>query len=374
MDSCWPSKRLRMAASTTEQLLPVPQQAVVEGVLPGTHAVQLFELELAVGQDRVDGTARRCRVIHRVNGNNRYIQAQTVHDAGGEGVPAGLTCIHTVIRPGAAVLNGCPELMHYVLGEGGTADLVVHDAQLVLLTGKAQDRADEVVPGASIQPGEAQDEMVRVGLPGRLLAQQFCPAIDGEGGRGSLLVVGLGRRAIEDIIGGEVDDAGTDALCRLGHVAGTQDVDAVRRILFGLSPVHSGIGCTVDDDLGVGLLYCFPQSGTVGNIQLVHDAGGHVHGGGQETNDITPKLTISAYNNKFHHPHSFRYCVKVGRPASLRETTGVPMSWSGQPTRNCWSDHTIPASSSGSYSAEHLYTNSVPSSSARNPCAMPAGM
>src|SRR5450756_1754659 len=159
MDSCWPSKRLRMAASATEQLLPVPQEAVVEGVFPGTHAVQLFEFELAVGQHRVDGPARRCRIIHGVNGNDGDIQAQAVYDAGSEDMPAGLPRVHAVVRPGAAVFDRRPELMYDVLGEGGTADLVIHDAQFVLCAGQPQDGADEVVPRAAVQPSEAQDEL-----------------------------------------------------------------------------------------------------------------------------------------------------------------------------------------------------------------------
>src|SRR5664280_907903 len=117
MDSCWPSRRLRMAVSATEQYLMVPQEAVVEGVLPGAHAVQLFELELAVGQHRVSGPARGRRIIHGVNGDDGNIQAQAVHDAGGEGMPAGLPRVHAVVRPGAAVLDGCPELVHNVLSE-----------------------------------------------------------------------------------------------------------------------------------------------------------------------------------------------------------------------------------------------------------------
>src|SRR5450759_1336604 len=257
---CWrmkqepmkPQPPLTRMVSVMEQYLVVPQEAVVEGVFPGAHAVQLFEFELAVGQHRVDGPAGRRRIIHGVNGYDGNIQAQAVHDAGGEGVPAGLPRVHAVVRPGTAVLDGCPELMYDVLGEGGAADLVIHDAQLVLLTGKAQDGADEVVSGAAVQPGETQDEMVRVGLPGRLLAQQFCPAVDGEGTRGSLLVVGRGRRAVEDVVGGKVHDPGTDTPGSLGHVASTQDVDTVRRVLLRLSPVHRSVSCTVDDDVGKG--------------------------------------------------------------------------------------------------------------------------
>src|SRR5450830_1985415 len=191
---CWRMKQepmkprppvMRMV-SVMEQYLVVPQEAVVEGVLPGAHAVQLFELELAVGQDRVDGPARRCRIIHGVNGDDGDIQAQAVHDAGGKGMPAGLPRVHAVVRPGTAILDRCPELVYDVLGEGGTADLVIHDAQFVLCAGQAQDRADKVVSGTAVHPGEAQDEMVRVGLPGRLLALQFRPAVDREGTRGGL--------------------------------------------------------------------------------------------------------------------------------------------------------------------------------------------
>src|SRR5664280_3869242 len=130
---CWRTKQERMKpqppvtrmVSATEQDLRVPQEAVVEGVLPGAHAVQLFELELAVGQHRVDGPARGRRIIHGVNGYDGDIQAQAVDDAGGKGMPAGLTCIHAVVCPGTAVFDGCPELVHDVLGEGGAADLIV---------------------------------------------------------------------------------------------------------------------------------------------------------------------------------------------------------------------------------------------------------
>src|SRR5664279_5340187 len=212
---CWRTKQEPMKpqppvtrmVSDMGQLLMVPEETVVESVLPRAHATELFELELAVGQHRIGGAVGGRLVVYGLDGNDRNIQTQAVHDMGGKDVPAGLPRVHTVIGPRAAVLNGRPELVHHVLGEGGTANLIVHDAQLVLLAGKAQDRAHEVVPCAAIHPGEAQDEVIRVGLAGGLLALQFGPAVDGEGTRGGVLTVGLGRGAIENVVGGEIDDA-----------------------------------------------------------------------------------------------------------------------------------------------------------------------
>src|SRR5450830_1293104 len=287
----------RIASPMLKDLL-VTYHTILESILPRTHSIQMLQLQAAIRQCREGGTPSCCRIIDRGDGDDRHSAAAETDNLRGKLIPAGLSRVHAVVRPGTAVLDRCPELMYDVLGEGGTADLVIHDAQLVLLTGQSQDGADEVVPCAAVQPGKAQDEMVRVGLPGRLLALQFCPAVDGEGTRGGLLVVWLGRRAVEDIVGGEVDDASTDTPGGLRNVAGTQDVDTVRRILFGLSPVHCGVGCTVDHDLGAGGLYSLPQGGTVGDVQLVHDAGGHIHGGGQGTDAATARWTYSTATKK----------------------------------------------------------------------------
>ena len=141
----------------------------------------------------------------------------------------------------------------HVAREGQTAQLVVHDGDLlepVLRVGDAVGQAlhglDEVMPLAD-DPGAAHD--VVAGAPGHGdVAGGLGLAVDGKRAEGLLLGVDLGG-TVEDVVGGHVDQgdavpgAGAGEKRRPGRVGLPGDGAA----LGGLRSVHGGVGAAVDD-------------------------------------------------------------------------------------------------------------------------------
>ena len=112
---------------------------------------------------------------------------------------------------------------------GGAAALVVDDCDLVALGAEPQHRSDEVVGRPPEQPRRAHDPP----LAYLALAGQLRPAVDGERIRLVRLDVRCPLRAVEDVVGREVDDgraAGDD-------VPRPQHVHVLGRVLLGLRSV-----------------------------------------------------------------------------------------------------------------------------------------
>lgn len=136
----------------------------------------------------------------------------------------------------------------HVAREGQAAQLVVHDGDLrepVLGVGDAVGQAphglDEVVPLAD-DPGAAHDVAARAPGHGDV-AGGLGLAVDGQRAEG--LVLGMDRgRAVEDVVGGHVDER--DPV--LGAGAGEQrqpgrvGLPGGHAALGGLGPVHGGVG------------------------------------------------------------------------------------------------------------------------------------
>ena len=137
-----------------------------------------------------------------------------------------------------------------VPGVGRRADLVADDEDLAAAGGQAQHRLHEVVAADPEEAGRADHEVALVGGRGRLLAGQLGAAVGGERRRLVALDVGLALGPVEDVVGGDVDDAGADRGGRGGDVAGAGPVDREGRLLGLLGPVDVGPGGAVDDDVG----------------------------------------------------------------------------------------------------------------------------
>lgn len=142
--------------------------------------------------------------------------------------------------------------LRHVAREGQAAQLVVHDRDLlepVLGVGdavrKPLHRLHEVVPLAD-DPGAAHDVVAGAPRHGDV-AGRLGLAVDGKRAEGLVLGVDLGR-AVEDVVGGHVDEgdpvlgAGAGEKGRPGGVG----LPGSHAALGGLRFIHRGVGAAVD--------------------------------------------------------------------------------------------------------------------------------
>lgn len=173
----------------------------------------------------------------------------------------------------------------HVAREGQAAQLVVHDGDLrepVLGVGDAVGQAlhglHEVVPLAD-DPAGAHDVVAGAPCHGDVTGGLGL-AVDGQRGEGLLLVVDLGR-AVEDVVGGHVDEgdavpgAGAGEQRRPGGVG----LPGGRAALGGLRPVHGGVGAAVDHGaverpvvLRVGVRVGHVEGVDVAEVEVLGDA------------------------------------------------------------------------------------------------------
>ena len=106
-----------------------------------------------------------------------------------------------------------------VPGVGRRADLVADDEDLAVVGREAQHRLDEVAAADPEEPGGADDEVALVGGRGRLLAGELGAAVGGERRRLVGLDVWRALGAVEDVVAGDIDDAGASSCGGRGDVA-----------------------------------------------------------------------------------------------------------------------------------------------------------
>lgn len=219
------------------------------------RGLELREVERGVDRARGDGV-RGVRVV--VGGADRDhvlpVAVGGLEDGAGDVRPG----LH---RAGSGAVVGAvggvrPQHVEDGLGhvacEGQAAQLVVHDRDLlepVLGVGDAVGQRphglDEVVSLAD-DPGAAHDVVARAAGHGDV-AGGLGLAVDGQRAEGLVLRVDLDR-AVEDVVGGHVDErdpvrgAGAGEQRRPGRVGLPGDGAA----LGGLRPVHGRVGAAVD--------------------------------------------------------------------------------------------------------------------------------
>jgi hypothetical protein len=140
------------------------------------------------------------------------------------------------------------------VGRGG--DEVLDDADGLSGAGEAEHGFDEVaaVGGAAGRTEDArgtEDEgAVEVGL-GVEFAGEFGDGVGAEGVGGVGLDVGAAEGAVEDVVGGVVDEAGVDLAAGDGEVADGEGVGHEGGLGFAFGDVDLIVGGGVEDDLGV---------------------------------------------------------------------------------------------------------------------------
>ncbi len=247
-----------------------------EPVAPGGQLDRVFAL---AGQGRV-GRARGGAAEHLGGGReHQALDFGLLEDLAGEVVPGARAGGGHVVDAELDPLDQADDPVGEVPGVGGRADLVAHDQDLVLGRGEAQHRLDEVGAADAEEPGGADDEVALVGRRRRLLAGELGAAVGRERRRLVGLDVGRALAAVEDVVAGDVDDAGADRGRGGGDVAGAGAVDRKRGLLGLLGPVDVGPGGAVDHDVGPLELELGAERGGVGDVELGVAEADHVVAG-----------------------------------------------------------------------------------------------
>jgi hypothetical protein len=181
-----------------------------------------------------------------------------LQDRPGKPAPGRVAAVHSMIGAGRRRLVSCKSQRNAgqrsgeVPRRGRAAALVVNDLQPVALSRQPQHRLDEVAPVRAHHPGGAQDGVTPVGGPNGLLAAFLAGAVDAKGSNRIILAVGPVRRAVEHIVGRDMDqrDVAPRRLGRKDCRCQCVQPPGRRHIRFGL--VHGCIGGRVDHR-GVGL-------------------------------------------------------------------------------------------------------------------------
>ena len=217
-----------------------------------------------------------------------------------------------------AVLVGDAQLQDLV-GQihrvGGVAALVVDDFQLAELFARIHDGLDEVLAIVAVQPGRADDEVAVAELLHVLLAHELGGAVGADGaGKGGLILCDAAVLAAgEDVVGGDMDQAGTGLGGSLCQVAGAEGVCLEGRVVVHLAAVHVGVGSAVDDDIRALTADEVIHHLVVGDVQFgqVHRDDGRalqLFGDGADLaaalaellDDLGAQLTLAASNDDFH--------------------------------------------------------------------------
>ena len=154
------------------------------------------------------------------------------------------------------------------IGTCGGAVLVIDDVQFRALLAELQHGFGKVAAARAVDPAGAENQMPGAMLPDCLLAFQLGLAIDVEWRWGVGFAPGALTAAVEDVIGGKVQQRGAKArgfLCQDCHGRGVNGAGC-GSVAFRL--VDCGKGCGIDDHIRAQLPDGFCQSGGVQEVAL----------------------------------------------------------------------------------------------------------
>jgi hypothetical protein len=173
-----------------------------------------------------------------------------------------------VVDPVLDPLDQSDDPVGEVPGVGRRADLVADDGDLAAVLGQLQHRLDEVAAADAEEARGADDEVTLVGSGDRLLPGQLGATVGRERRRLVALDVRRALGAVEDVVGGDVDDPGFHLRRRCGNVAGTAAVDGEGGLLGRLGAVDVGPGGAVDHHVGPLQLQPAAKRGGGGDVEL----------------------------------------------------------------------------------------------------------
>jgi hypothetical protein len=165
-------------------------------------------------------------------------------------------------------LDQADDAVGEVPGVGRRADLVADNGDLAPGLGQLQHRVDEVAAAEPEEAGRADDEVALVRRGDSLLAGELGAAVGRKRRRLVALHVRRALEAVEDIVGGDVENARFHLRGRSGDVAGAAAVDGEGGLLGRLGTVDVGPGGAVDDDVGPLEVELAVERPRVGDVEL----------------------------------------------------------------------------------------------------------
>jgi len=138
---------------------------------------------------------------------------------------------------------------------GGAADLVIHDAQGFLFPRPFQNFGDEAGPAEGVDPTGAEDQVNAANILDRSFSSKFGLTVDVEGVGFVFFGVGFALGAVEDIIGGIMDQSAVEPFGFLSEDAWASAVDGHGQVGLALRFVDVCIGGGVDDQVGLVFAY-----------------------------------------------------------------------------------------------------------------------
>jgi hypothetical protein len=280
--------------------------------VPVHHAPSELLLELGAVEAGVCGTFGGSGVLGCGDGLDvgeggcRFFFALEADGLGGEAVPGGLAAARGMIDaadfrqyvgegPVFGGLFAASDDLDGHFGEvaapGGRAMLIAYDAEMFALAGEFEDGEEEVFTLSAVDPTGAEDQVAGTRGGEGLFAGEFAGSVDADRGRGVGLHVRCSAGAAEDVVGGEVNDTGSDRAGLFADGPGGFGVDGVGEVGLALGFVDCSVGAGVDDPSGLD-----GANGLANGLRV-----GEVHGGacggddfaqvGEETQEFAADLS-----------------------------------------------------------------------------------
>ncbi|MNF88499.1 hypothetical protein D3C84_709950 [compost metagenome] len=232
--------------------------------------------------------------------------AQVGGDRLGEVVPAGAAAAAGVVQPGRAGIAGgdARHQRRRGRGEGRTAgriaELVGDHTHLGALAQQALHGEQEVVAVAAVQPAATQDQVRPAGRSDGLFAAQLAVPVDIQRCAGVGFPVWPAEAAVEDVVGGVVQQPGAQRGGLLGHHGGSLGVEGegCRRLALGL--LHRGVRRGVDHQLRPLTTQALAQRGPVVQVQLGAGQRLQIAATGQQRGEAVAELAVGAEQQDLH--------------------------------------------------------------------------
>lgn len=266
------------------------------------------EVEVALdaffAQNAVVGTGRGGGVGGGGNGVDAAAEAGFFYDGAGKVVPRGDAFVGVVVDaflPGGDLGQDGDDGLRKISGKGGRADLIRYDVEGLSFRAEPPHGGDEVAAAGGVEPGGADDDGGGGFFQSGALAGSFGLPVDGEGGGGIARFVGAMPSAVEDVVGGDVDEGGAGG----GEVAGRFAVEASGFFRFLFRPIDGGVGGAVDDVRDAPLVDEALHGVGVGDVECVPIRS---NGVGEEPGEFSPQLPVTA-GDEVCHGGSWRVCL-----------------------------------------------------------------
>ena len=156
-------------------------------------------------------------------------------------------------------------------GVSGGGDILLDDLDGFAGEGEAEHGFDEVAPGGVATAGAedaagAENEGLIVVGAGEVFAGEFGYAVGADGAGEIGFDVRTSEGAIEDVVGGEVDELGVDLSAGDGEIAGAEGVGLVGDSGFAFGDVDHVVGGRIENDGGIDFGEFGFEGGEVGDI------------------------------------------------------------------------------------------------------------